>query len=59
MSDNNSSKTLGQFLKSRRERLLPEKIGVTDTSRRRTPGLRREEGKRKIVSHLSEESQKG
>jgi transcriptional regulator with XRE-family HTH domain len=43
MSDNNSSKALGQFLKSRRERLLPEKIGITDTSRRRTPGLRREE----------------
>jgi transcriptional regulator with XRE-family HTH domain len=43
MSDNNPSKALGQFLKSRRERLQPEKFGITDTSRRRTPGLRREE----------------
>ena len=39
----NHQKALGQFLKSRRERLQPEKVGITDTSRRRTPGLRREE----------------
>ncbi|MDR1510588.1 MAG: helix-turn-helix transcriptional regulator [Synergistaceae bacterium] len=43
MSNDNSSKALGQFLKSRRERLQPEKVGITDVSRRRTPGLRREE----------------
>ena len=39
----NHQKALGQFLKSRRKRLQPEKVGITDTSRRRTPGLRREE----------------
>ena len=40
----NSAKALGQFLKSRRERLQPEQAGITDVSgRRRTPGLRREE----------------
>ncbi len=43
MNNNDSSKALGQFLKSRRERLQPEQVGITDTSRRRTPGLRREE----------------
>lgn len=43
MNNSNSSKALGQFLKSRRERLQPEKVGIIDTSRRRTPGLRREE----------------
>ncbi len=43
MNNSNSAKALGQFLKSRRERLQPEKVGITDTSRRRTPGLRREE----------------
>ncbi|MGG6314478.1 helix-turn-helix transcriptional regulator [Paenibacillus macerans] len=43
MNSNNSSKALGQFLKSRRERLQPEMVGITDISRRRTPGLRREE----------------
>ncbi|RFU87872.1 XRE family transcriptional regulator [Streptomyces triticagri] len=34
---------LGDFLRSRRERLSPEKAGLPPTSRRRTPGLRREE----------------
>ncbi|MCB5238636.1 helix-turn-helix transcriptional regulator [Niallia circulans] len=43
MNNSNSSKALGQFLKSRRERLQPEKVGIKDISRRRTPGLRREE----------------
>jgi transcriptional regulator with XRE-family HTH domain len=43
MNTKDSSKALGQFLKSRRERIQPEKVGITDTSRRRTPGLRREE----------------
>ena len=31
------------FLKSRRDRLQPEAVGFTTSSRRRTPGLRREE----------------
>ncbi|MFI2200519.1 helix-turn-helix transcriptional regulator [Streptomyces sp. NPDC020192] len=35
--------TLGQFLRSRRERLTPSDVGLTGGPRRRTPGLRREE----------------
>lgn len=35
--------TLGEFLRSRRERLTPEDVGLTAYGRRRTPGLRREE----------------
>ncbi|HEY6501372.1 MAG TPA: helix-turn-helix transcriptional regulator, partial [Streptosporangiaceae bacterium] len=34
---------LGDFLRSRRERLTPAELGLTDGRRRRTPGLRREE----------------
>ena len=34
---------LGTFLRSRRERLLPEDVGLPPSLRRRTPGLRREE----------------
>ena len=34
---------LGQFLRSRRERLTPQQAGVICAGRRRTPGLRREE----------------
>ncbi|MFD5825569.1 helix-turn-helix transcriptional regulator [Lentzea sp. NPDC060358] len=34
---------LGRFLRSRRERLSPAEAGLPRTSRRRTPGLRREE----------------
>lgn len=34
---------LANFLRNRRERLTPEKAGITTTTRRRTPGLRREE----------------
>ena len=34
---------LGEFLRSRRERLRPEQVGLPDTPRRRTPGLRRQE----------------
>lgn len=34
---------LGQLLRSRRERLRPCDVGLPDGSRRRTPGLRREE----------------
>ena len=33
----------GDFLRSRRERLAPSDVGLTDGFRRRTPGLRREE----------------
>lgn len=33
----------GDFLKSRRARLLPEQVGLVVGARRRTPGLRREE----------------
>src|SRR4051794_26657233 len=34
---------LASFLRSRRERITPEDIGLTTFGRRRTPGLRREE----------------
>lgn len=34
---------LGLFLRSRREQLTPADVGLPDTNRRRTPGLRREE----------------
>lgn len=34
---------LGEFLRSRRERLTPESVGLPPGRRRRTPGLRREE----------------
>lgn len=34
---------LGNFLRSRREKLTPKAVGLTDGRRRRTPGLRREE----------------
>ena len=34
---------LGAFLRSRRERLSPEQVGLPPSRRRRTPGLRREE----------------
>jgi transcriptional regulator with XRE-family HTH domain len=34
---------LSAFLRSRRERIAPEQVGVTYSGRRRTPGLRREE----------------
>ncbi len=34
---------LAAFLRSRRERIVPEQVGVTPLGRRRTPGLRREE----------------
>jgi transcriptional regulator with XRE-family HTH domain len=34
---------LGDFLRSRRERILPEQVGLPAGGRRRTPGLRREE----------------
>ncbi|UZJ29838.1 helix-turn-helix transcriptional regulator [Streptomyces endophytica] len=34
---------LGTFLRTRRERLTPDEVGLPRTGRRRTPGLRREE----------------
>ena len=34
---------LGAFVRSRRERLTPERVGLPPSRRRRTPGLRREE----------------
>jgi transcriptional regulator with XRE-family HTH domain len=34
---------LGAFLRSRRERVSPEQVGMPPSRRRRTPGLRREE----------------
>jgi len=34
---------LGQFLRSRRERITPDQVGLPNGDRRRTPGLRREE----------------
>jgi transcriptional regulator with XRE-family HTH domain len=34
---------LAAFLRSRRERISPDDLGLTTTGRRRTPGLRREE----------------
>lgn len=37
------SDTFGAFLRSRRERLSPEEVGLPAAGRRRTPGLRREE----------------
>ena len=36
-------KELGNFLRSRREKLSPESVGLSGGRRRRTPGLRREE----------------
>ena len=37
------SNELGDFLRARRERLSPKALGLPQTRRRRTPGLRREE----------------
>ncbi|SDE16753.1 Helix-turn-helix domain-containing protein [Paenibacillus sp. UNCCL117] len=49
MKMNRSSSALGDFLKSRRERLQPSEAGIQPLpGRRRTPGLRREE-----VSYLA------
>jgi transcriptional regulator with XRE-family HTH domain len=44
---------LGAFLRSRRERLRPEDVGLPSGSRRRTPGLRREEIA--VLAHISTE----
>lgn len=37
------SRELGEFLRSRRERLQPDEVGIAAQRRRRAPGLRREE----------------
>ncbi|MEV1331441.1 helix-turn-helix transcriptional regulator [Micromonospora costi] len=44
---------LGAFLRSRRERLRPQDVGLPAGSRRRTPGLRREEVA--VLAHISTE----
>jgi len=38
-----SARALGDFIRTHRERLLPAEVGLPMASRRRTPGLRREE----------------
>ena len=38
-----ASEELAHFLRTRRQRLKPEDVGITTTRSRRTPGLRREE----------------
>ncbi|MBM9504434.1 helix-turn-helix transcriptional regulator [Actinacidiphila acididurans] len=43
----------GAFLRSRRERLRPQDVGLPSGSRRRTPGLRREEVA--VLAHISTE----
>ncbi len=40
---NSSQSELGDFLRSRREKLSPKTVGLVNGRRRRTPGLRREE----------------
>lgn len=44
---------LGVFLRTRRERLRPEDVGLSSGPRRRTPGLRREETA--VLAHISTE----
>ncbi|MGI3786196.1 MAG: helix-turn-helix transcriptional regulator [Janthinobacterium lividum] len=44
---------LGAFLRSRRERLRPQDVGLPSGARRRTPGLRREEVA--VLAHISVE----
>ncbi|MDO9378737.1 MAG: helix-turn-helix transcriptional regulator [Nocardioidaceae bacterium] len=46
-------KELASFLRSRRERLRPEDVGLPSGPRRRTPGLRREEVA--VTAHISTE----
>ncbi len=43
MNESERRQELAQFLRTRRERLSPEGMGLPAASRRRTPGLRREE----------------
>jgi hypothetical protein len=43
ISDEIRRKELGEFLKIKRAKILPEQVGLPSGLRRRTPGLRREE----------------
>lgn len=43
MEETPSRRSLGEFLRSRRERLSPEEVGLISYGQRRTAGLRREE----------------
>ena len=43
MNDKERRTELAQFLRTRRERIAPQKVGLPSGTRRRTPGLRREE----------------
>src|SRR5262250_2623946 len=43
MLSNEPRNELGDFLRSRRDRLTPKAVGLAPGRRRRTPGLRREE----------------
>ena len=43
MNEKKRRQELAQFLRTRRERLSPEAVGLSPGSHRRTPGLRREE----------------
>lgn len=43
MIDEQARQMLGSFLRTRRESLRPEQVGLAGGGRRRTPGLRREE----------------
>ena len=42
-NENNRYKELGNFLKTRRAKILPSQVGLSAATRRRIPGLRREE----------------
>src|SRR5579862_8050038 len=43
MNDQERRNELAHFLRTRRERISPKAVGLPGGSRRRTPGLRREE----------------
>lgn len=42
-SEKQRYKELGDFLKTRRAKIMPSQVGLLSGQRRRTPGLRREE----------------
>jgi hypothetical protein len=42
-SEKQRYKELGDFLKTRRAKIMPSQAGLLSSQRRRTPGLRREE----------------
>jgi hypothetical protein len=43
MNEKERRTELAQFLRTRRERIVPQQVGLPPGTRRRTPGLRREE----------------